>query len=412
MQLSRRLDTLAKAVSPGHRIADIGTDHGFVPIVLVESGKCPGAIAADVHEGPLQRAKDHIKEVGLSDRIATKQTDGLDGIDPDDVDTVLIAGMGGSLMERILSDHPEFFAAGKEFVLSPQSEWFKIRKLLRRMSYRIIQEWFLFEDGKYYVVMKAGPIPDHDQISPVSSQERQDLEDLFGPYLLQVKDETLRSYMLLQRDKKKEILARLEREGVAWEKSAGLAQELRMVEKALAILSPKGEDKMRYCMECGTKLKERLLEKEGMVPYCEKCKTFRFPVFSTAVSMEVLNPARDKVLLIKQYGKDKYILVAGYVSKGENAEDTVVREVMEEVGLRVTGLHFEKSEYFAPSNTLMLNFSCVVESEDLSHIARDEIDYCRWFSFEEAKTYIAPGSLASRFLNRFLEKQEAIGESL
>ena len=161
---------------------------------------------------------------------------------------------------------------------------------------------------------------------------------------------------------------------------------------------------MKYCMECGTKLEDRFLKNEGMIPWCETCQAYRFPVFSTAVSMEVLNPARDRILLIKQYGKDRYILVAGYVNKGENAEDTVVREVKEELGLTVTDLHFEKSEYFAPSNTLMLNFSCVVDSDSLAHVSEEEIDSCRWFSFEEAEENIAKGSLASRFLHRFVSK--------
>ena len=161
---------------------------------------------------------------------------------------------------------------------------------------------------------------------------------------------------------------------------------------------------MAYCMECGTKLKDRFLKNEGMVPFCEKCKEYRFPVFSTAVSMEVLSPDRDKVLPIKQYGKDRYILVAGYINKGENAEHTVAREVMEEIGLHVDEIHFEKSEYFPATNTLMLNFSCVADSEDLSGMSEEEVDYCRWFSLEEAAEQIAEGSLAGKFLTHFLEE--------
>lgn len=159
---------------------------------------------------------------------------------------------------------------------------------------------------------------------------------------------------------------------------------------------------MKYCMECGTRLQMKYLKNEGQVPFCEKCNAYRFPVFSTAVSMEVLNPSRDKVLLIKQYGRDRNILVAGYINQGENAEDTVAREVKEEIGLSVSEIHFEKSEYFPPSNTLMLNFSCVAESEDLSLVSKEEIDSCEWFSFEEAAREIAPGSLARKFLTRYL----------
>lgn len=160
---------------------------------------------------------------------------------------------------------------------------------------------------------------------------------------------------------------------------------------------------MKYCMECGTKLKDRFLKNEGMIPFCEECGQFRFPVFSTAVSVEVQSPDRERILLIKQYGKDRYILVAGYVNKGENAEDTVVREVKEEIGLDVVEVKFNKSEYFAPSNTLMLNFSAVVSDDSLAHVSEEEVDSCKWFTREEAKENIFPGSLAERFLLHFLE---------
>ena len=108
---------------------------------------------------------------------------------------------------------------------------------------------------------------------------------------------------------------------------------------------------MKHCYECGTKLTERFLEGEGMVPYCETCRSFRFPVFNTAVIMIIFNPAKDKILLIQQYGRPVNILVAGYVNKGESAEDAVIREVMEEVGLQVVDYTFNKSEYFEKSNS-------------------------------------------------------------
>lgn len=154
---------------------------------------------------------------------------------------------------------------------------------------------------------------------------------------------------------------------------------------------------MNYCMECGTKLEERPLEGEGIIPFCPKCEKFCFPVFSTACSMVVMNKAMDKILLIKQYGRDSYILVAGYVNKGEDAENTVRREVMEETGLKVTSLSFNKSRYFEKSNTLMLNWLAVVEDEDLSGVTR-EVDYACWFPIEEARKNIRPQSLAQEFL--------------
>ncbi len=160
---------------------------------------------------------------------------------------------------------------------------------------------------------------------------------------------------------------------------------------------------MNYCYECGTMLHKRFLEHEGEVPYCETCGCYRFPIFSTAVSVIVLNPGRDKILLIQQYGRASNILVAGYINKGENAEHTVVREVQEEIGLTVGELAFNRSAYFDRSNTLMLNFSCVAESESLEHLNRQEVDQAAWFTFDEAKQAIRPQSLAEQFLLHFLE---------
>lgn len=161
---------------------------------------------------------------------------------------------------------------------------------------------------------------------------------------------------------------------------------------------------MKFCYTCGTQLVEKYLEREGMVPYCPHCQQFRFPIFNTAVSMEVLNPSRTHVLLIQQYGKTRNILVAGYVNRGEHAEQTVAREVEEETGLKVHDITFQESRFFEPSNTLMLNFSCVSDSEDLSGIT-DEVDRAEWFPLEQAQQAIAHHSLAEAFLNDFLGRE-------
>lgn len=159
---------------------------------------------------------------------------------------------------------------------------------------------------------------------------------------------------------------------------------------------------MKYCIECGTQLVEKECNGEGKIPYCNHCNQFRFPQFNVAVSMEVLNPQKDKVLLIQQYGKQNNILVAGYVNKGENSEAAVVREVKEEIGLDVVEYQFMKSEFFEPSNTLMLNYMCVVEKEDLTGVT-EEVDKAQWFSIEEAVEHILPNSLAEKFLLNFIE---------
>ena len=92
----------------------------------------------------------------------------------------------------------------------------------------------------------------------------------------------------------------------------------------------------KHCFECGTALIEKELENEGIVPYCPKCEQFRFPMYNVAVSMIVINEQTGKILLIKQYGRPHFVLVAGYVNRGEQVEQAVGREIKEETDSQST----------------------------------------------------------------------------
>ena len=154
---------------------------------------------------------------------------------------------------------------------------------------------------------------------------------------------------------------------------------------------------MRYCMQCGGKLRWKDHPGEGHpVPWCDACESYRYPVYNCAVSMVVMDEAKEKVLLIRQYGRPHWVLVAGYVNQGEDAEDAAAREVREELDMTVTGLRFNHSHYFVPSNTLMLNFTVTVK-EPLPR-PNNEVDDWAWFSVDEAREHIKPGSLAAAFL--------------
>ena len=152
---------------------------------------------------------------------------------------------------------------------------------------------------------------------------------------------------------------------------------------------------MNYCMQCGTKLEMRMHpQEETEVAYCPTCEAFRHPIYNTAVSMVVQNQSKDRFLLIQQYGRPSYILVAGYMNRGEDAEDAVRKEVMEETGL---------TDFFEPSNTLMLNFSCTVRDMDVHN--NEEVDRWQWFTEEGALENIRPNSLAEQFLKHYLENR-------
>lgn len=159
----------------------------------------------------------------------------------------------------------------------------------------------------------------------------------------------------------------------------------------------------KHCHECGTALIEKELEGEGIVPYCPKCEQYRFPLYNVAVSMIVISEKSGEILLIKQYGRPHFILVAGYVNRGEQLEQAVVREIKEETEMTVSRIRFNRTSFFEPSNTLMCNFTAFVK--DASEMSPNkEIDSYQWFTPDEARQNIRPDSLAERFLIAYLEE--------
>ena len=150
----------------------------------------------------------------------------------------------------------------------------------------------------------------------------------------------------------------------------------------------------KHCWECGAALIEKPLEGEGIVPFCPVCGEYRFPMYNAAVSM-----------IIQQYGRPSYILVAGYINRGESAEDAVRREILEETGLHAGRIHFNRTRFFEPSNTLMCNFTAFVPDAERIHVNR-EVDRFRWFSPAEARANIRPNSLAAAFLDTWLDEND------
>lgn len=154
MQLSKRLRAVADLVPGGTVLADVGTDHAYIPIALVEEGKIPRALAMDINQGPLTRAEENIKAHGLEEKIETRLSDGLEKMKKGEADTVLIAGMGGLLTVRILSSKREVLG-GATLVLQPQSDLPSVRGWLAEEGYAITAEDLVLEDGKYYQMMRA-----------------------------------------------------------------------------------------------------------------------------------------------------------------------------------------------------------------------------------------------------------------
>ena len=152
-----------------------------------------------------------------------------------------------------------------------------------------------------------------------------------------------------------------------------------------------------YCKECGQKLALRFCENEGLIPYCDKCEQYMFPPFSVAVSMVVTNRAQDKILLAKHVEDNDFILFAGYVKKGENAEKTIPREIKEELGLPVVKIKYMSSRYHSQKELLLLNFIVVVEDSPIK-LQKSELTEARWCSPDEALALIRKDSTAEFFL--------------
>ncbi len=189
----QRLQTLCEMVSAGKTLADIGTDHAFLPIELVREGKTPSALALDIGEGPLLAAKEHIMEAALQDRIKTRISDGFQALLSGEAETAVIAGMGGALIIRILSAKDPRTLGIEELVLGPQSEEKEVRRFLQENGYRMTDERYVEEDGKFYVLIKA-----ENGEEPALSEA----EERFGRVALQKKDPLCRRWL----EKRKRVL--------------------------------------------------------------------------------------------------------------------------------------------------------------------------------------------------------------
>ena len=154
MQLSKRLRAVAGLVPDGAVLADVGTDHAYIPIALVEEEKIPHALAMDINQGPLMRAEENIREHRLEEKIEIRLSDGLEKMKTGEADTILIAGMGGLLTVRILRAGKEALK-GSTLVLQPQSDLPSVRGWLKGEGYTITAEDLVLEDGKYYPMMRA-----------------------------------------------------------------------------------------------------------------------------------------------------------------------------------------------------------------------------------------------------------------
>ncbi len=217
MELSKRLKAVADLLSNHSCVADIGCDHGFLSIYLIQSKKAMRCLAMDINEGPLERAREHIGDRQLSTYIRTRLSDGAkeirllpasEGRMMPEVQAAVLAGMGGRLMIRILEESLDKFSVMEEFVLQPQSEIPQVRAYIRSIGHRIVEEDMVLEDGKFYPIMKVRRIASSEQISHEDCR----LFDRYGESLLRRRHPVLRLFLEREEQVYREILEELKKQ--------------------------------------------------------------------------------------------------------------------------------------------------------------------------------------------------------
>ena len=239
MQLSLRLSAIADMVTTGNRLVDVGCDHGYLPVYLIQQKKIPSAIAMDVRKGPLSRAKEHIRQYGLEEYIQTRLSDGLENLKAGEGDTLVIAGMGGPLMERILTDGQSVRDSFSEMILQPQSDIPHFRRFIQSQGFQIVEEKMVEEEGKFYPMMRVvRTCPEGaGNENLVSEAAPYTLEEAFGKFLLKEHNPVLYRYLLREERIRADILKQLQAAPQAEAVTARIREvkeEAQLIKAALA----------------------------------------------------------------------------------------------------------------------------------------------------------------------------------
>ncbi len=222
MVLAKRLAAVVEYIPSGSIVADIGTDHAYLPIFLVETGKCPQVIATELNLGPYQSAGRTVEEFKLSDQIDLRLVDGLKALKPGEVDVLVLAGMGGNTIREILSMAPAVLDSVKRLVLQPMVDPGDLRTWLAAAGWKIIDEKLVEDDGRIYIIIVAEP-------------GRENTKDLLllelGPRLLEEKDPLLKPYLNNIANRVERVLDEL----AAAKSNAAIKKTIEMKEKLARI---------------------------------------------------------------------------------------------------------------------------------------------------------------------------------
>jgi len=201
--ISKRLEMIVGLVPACDCAADIGTDHGYVPISLAKRGDVKKIIGMDIRKMPLEKARENVKSEGLEDKIELRLSDGAAALKEGEADVIVISGMGGSLIAKIMREREDVFKKASLLVLSPQSEIAQFRRTILLNGYDIKEESVLEEDGKYYFLMTVS-------FDDVLHDDYSDEELTYGRAGLIKKDPVLREFIKRDIRLSEDVLKKLE----------------------------------------------------------------------------------------------------------------------------------------------------------------------------------------------------------
>ncbi|MEH7120455.1 tRNA (adenine(22)-N(1))-methyltransferase TrmK [Neobacillus vireti] len=230
-KLSVRLTKVANYVPQGARIADIGSDHAYLPCFLAKNLKISYAIAGEVAKGPFHSAEKNVLAEGLANTIAVRLGDGLEVIEPGEVDCITIAGMGGALISSILENGNDKLDSVKRLILQPNISAISIRTWLLENNWELIAEEIIEEDSKIYEILVAEK---GNPAKPYIEKKEEGL--LLGPFLMKQKNEIFKKKWTAEKKNWQRIYEALEGASLnaeTIEKKKELTDKIRLVEEVL-----------------------------------------------------------------------------------------------------------------------------------------------------------------------------------
>ena len=227
-KLSRRMEAVAQLCKAGDCVADVGCDHAYVSIRLLEEQRFARALAMDVRKGPLAAAAEHVAAAGLSERIECRLSDGVSALAAGEADALICAGMGGALIIGILTAGREKIAKMRQLILQPQSEIAAVRAFLPECGFCIEAEEMVEEDGKFYSAFRAVP--------GKCEEDKDELFLYYGKSCLEMRHPVLKRFLEHEKGINEALLSELsEAEGKrAADRCAEVEQTLRRIGRALA----------------------------------------------------------------------------------------------------------------------------------------------------------------------------------